>query len=268
LSLARLSLWLMLAATLVVALMTAFTGAPGWLWPTGLLLAAGGLGFLGVYFPWLQMYGPVVCRAKPGSGQVALTFDDGPHPVTTRRVLSVLAQGRHRATFFVLGEKAERHPDVIREIRDAGHTLAIHGYWHDRLHPFRGPSRIAGELSRAVEVVERVSGVRATWFRPPVGQTSFTSVIGVRRAGLKLMGWSGRGYDGVASRSPEQVLKSAVKCLDDGAVLVLHDAAERDDFEPSSLPILARLLAELDARKLTSVGIDSLFSAVPSAKDE
>lgn len=266
-SLARLALWLMLAATALAALMTVLTGAPGWLWVIGLSLAAGGLGFLGVYFPWLQMYGRVVCRAKPGTGRVALTFDDGPHPVTTRRVLSVLSQSRHRATFFVLGEKAERHPDVIREIRDAGHTLAIHGYVHDRLHPFRGPARIAGELRRAAEVVERVSGVRATWFRPPVGQTSFTSVVGVRRAGLKLMGWSGRGYDGVASRSPEAVLKSALSSLNDGAVLVLHDAAERDDFEPASLPILGRLLAELDARQLTSVGIDSLFSAVEGAKD-
>lgn len=263
-SLPRFSLLLLVAVTGFVGLQTAVTGQPGWGWALFLLLAAGGLASLGIYFPWLQMYGRVICRARPGTGMMALTFDDGPHPVTTRQVLSTLAPSRHRATFFVLGEKAERHPDVIREIRDAGHTLAIHGYVHDRWHPLRGPKRIADELRRALEVVERVSGLRPTWFRPPVGQTSPSSVIGVRRAGLELMGWSGRGYDGVATRSPAGVLKSALKCLDDGAVVVLHDASERDDFVPASLAILPQLLAELDARGLTSVGIDRLFPR-PSA---
>jgi peptidoglycan/xylan/chitin deacetylase (PgdA/CDA1 family) len=258
----------MLAGSLVLGLQTALTGWPGWAPALLLLFATGGVAFLGVYFPWLQMYGPVVCRARPGSGRMALTFDDGPHPVTTRQVLATLASSRHRATFFVLGEKAERHPDVIREIRDAGHTLAIHGHVHDRLHPFRGPGRIADELKRARDIVEQVSGVRATWFRPPVGQTSPTSVVGVRRAGLKLMGWSGRGYDGVAGRSPEQVLKSALKSVGDGAVLVLHDAAERDDFQPASLSILPALLAELDARRLVSVGVDSLFSAAEGLENQ
>ena len=270
-SLARFSLLLLVAVTGFVGLWTAATGQPGWGWVVFLLLAIGGLASLGVYFPWLQMYGRVVCRARPGTGMMALTFDDGPHPVTTRRVLSVLAPSRHRATFFVLGERAERYPDVIREIRDAGHTLAIHGYVHDRWHPLRGPKRIADELVRALDVVERISGLRPTWFRPPVGQTSPSSVIGVRRAGLKLMGWSGRGYDGVASRSPERVLESARKSLGDGAVLVLHDASEHGDFEPASLPILPRLLAELDARRLTSVGIERLFSqtsAGESSKDQ
>jgi peptidoglycan/xylan/chitin deacetylase (PgdA/CDA1 family) len=259
LSPARLSLLLLLGSTAFIGLETAATGRPGWVWVIGFLLAIGGLGSLGIYFPWLEMYGRVVCRAPRGTGLMALTFDDGPHPLTTRQVLSVLAPSRHRATFFVLGEKAERHPDVIREIRDAGHTLAIHGYVHDRLHPYRGAKRIAGELIHALDVVEQISGLRPTWFRPPVGQTSPTSVIAVRRAGLKLMGWSGRGYDGVASRSPERVLKSALKVVADGAVLVLHDASEKGDFAPASLPILPQLLAELDARQLTSVGIDELF---------
>lgn len=265
-SLARFSLLLLLALTGCAGIFTAVTGQPGWGWVILLLLAAGGLASLGIYFPWLQMYGRVICRAPRGTGKMALTFDDGPHPVTTRQVLAALAASRHRATFFVLGEKAERHPDVIREIRDAGHTLAIHGYVHDRLHPLRGAKRITQELVRARDVVERVSGFRATWFRPPVGQTSPTSVVGVRRAGLELMGWSGRGYDGVASRSPEQVLRSALKCVGEGEVLVLHDASERDDFVPASLPILPQLLAELDARGLTSVGVDGLFPRLSAGK--
>jgi peptidoglycan/xylan/chitin deacetylase (PgdA/CDA1 family) len=134
-----------------------------------LVVATGGVGSLGVYFPWLEMFARVLCRAPRGSARLALTFDDGPHPDTTRRVLAALASTRHRATFFLFGEKVERHPDVVREIRDAGHTPAVHGYIHDRLHPFRSARRIQSELVRALDAIERVSGVRPIWFRPPVG---------------------------------------------------------------------------------------------------
>jgi peptidoglycan-N-acetylglucosamine deacetylase len=256
---ARALLLTSVAGIAVTALYTALRGSPGWPWVMALALATGGVGSLGVYFPWLEMFARVVCRAPRGSGRLGLTFDDGPHPETTRRVLAALAGTRHRATFFLLGEKVERHPDVVREIRDAGHTLAVHGYIHDRLHPFRSALRIRRELVRALDAIESASGIRPIWFRPPVGQTSPTSVLGARRAGVRLMGWSGRAYDGVSWRLPESALKSALRCSVDGAILVLHDAAEHDDFVPASVAILPSLLAELDARGLTSVGVDTLL---------
>jgi peptidoglycan/xylan/chitin deacetylase (PgdA/CDA1 family) len=155
---------------------------------------------------------------------------------------------------------------VVREIRDAGHTLAVHGYVHDRLHPFRSARRIQQELVRALGAIESASGIRPIWFRPPVGQTSPSSVRGARRAGVRLTGWSGRAYDGVRWRTPESALRSALRSSVDGAIVVLHDAAERDDFEPASLAILPTLLAELDARGLTSVGLDALFDAEVSSR--
>ena len=254
-----------------LALHTALRASPGWPWVTALALATGGVASLGVYFPWLEMFARIVCRARRGSARLALTFDDGPHPETTRRVLAALASTRHRATFFVLGEKVERHPEVVREIRDAGHTLAIHGYFHDRLHPFRSVRRVQRELERALDAIERASGIRPIWFRPPLGQTSPSTVRGARRAGVRLVGWSGRAYDGVRWRAPESVLESALRSSFDGAIVVLHDAAERDDFEPASLAILPRLLAALDARGLTSVGLDTLLgptSAPPPAFED
>ena len=124
------------------------------------------------------------CSADlPGSARVALTFDDGPHPVTTRRVLEALAPTRHRATFFVLGEKVRRHPDVVREIHAGGHTLGIHGDCHDRLHSFRMPGAVRDEIRRASDAVEAATGTRPRFFRPPLGHTSLTTVRGARRAG-------------------------------------------------------------------------------------
>jgi peptidoglycan/xylan/chitin deacetylase (PgdA/CDA1 family) len=263
---ARLLLLTSVVGSVALALQTGLSGAPGWSWVMALAFATGGVASLGVYFPWLEMFDRVVCRAPRGSGRLALTFDDGPHPETTRRVLAALGRTRHRATFFVLGEKVERHPEVVREIRDAGHTLAVHGYFHDRLHPFRSAERVQRELVRALDTIERVSGTRPIWFRPPLGQTSPSSVLGARRAGVRLMGWSGRAYDGVRWRSAESTLKSALSSSSEGAILVLHDAAERDDFEPASVSILPALLAELDARGLTSVGLDTFFPTPVSSR--
>ena len=114
----------------------------------------------GVFFPHLEMYGPIISSGPSGSMRVALTFDDGPDPVTTRRILETLGATRHRATFFVLGAKARRHPDVVREIHAGGHTLGVHGDVHDRLHSFRMPWTVRDEILRAIRAVEVATGVR------------------------------------------------------------------------------------------------------------
>lgn len=222
-------------------------------------LGWGALATTGVLFPWLEMYARVVSHGPVGSARVALTFDDGPHPVTTRRVLEILAPTRHRATFFVLGQKARRHPDVVREIHASGHTLGVHGDFHDRLHSFRMPWSVRNQIVRAEDAVEAATGARPHFFRPPLGHTSLTTVRGARLAGVTLVGWSTRGYDGMRNRSPEAVVERVGRTLTDGAIVMLHDAAEHDDFEPASAAALPRLVALLDARGLTSVGLDALL---------
>lgn len=234
-------------------------GTPGWA-----LLAAvsyGALGTAGVFLPGLQMHGQIWCRGPRGRGELALTFDDGPHPLTTRQVLSALAATRHRATFFVLGDKARRHPEVLREIRQAGHGLALHGDTHDRLHAFRSAARVCRELQRAQDAVQAAAGVRPLLFRPPIGHTSPQTLRGARQAGVTVVGWSGRGYDGLRGRSPQRVLTTIRASLQEGAILLLHDAAERDNFVPSSLPVLPEIFAEMDRLKLTSVPLEAWVAA-------
>jgi len=235
-------------------------GEPGFAMVGLLSLGLGALATTGVVFPSLEMYGRVIFRGPLGSGRVALTFDDGPHPVTTRRVLAALAPTRHRATFFVLGEKVRRHPDVVREIHAAGHTIGIHGDCHDRLLSFRFPRAVGAEIDRARDAVEAATGARPRFFRPPLGHTSLTTVLGARRAGVTLVGWSSRGYDGMRRRNPDAVVTRLSRTLTDGAIVMLHDAAEHDDFEPASVQALPRVVALLDARGLASVGLDALLA--------
>lgn len=256
---ARVSLLASTAGLGTLALHAAVRGEPGLAVIGALLLGWGVLVTTGVLFPWLEMYGRVVSHGPRGSARVALTFDDGPHPVTTRRVLEVLSPTRHRATFFVLGEKVRRHPDVVREIQAGGHTLAIHGDSHDRLHSFRMPWSIRDGILRAEAAVEAATGARPRFFRPPLGHTSFTTVRGARLAGVTLIAWSSRGYDGIRGQSPDAVVERVGRTLIDGAIVMLHDAAEHDDFEPASVRALPRLVALLDERGLTSVGLDALL---------
>ena len=222
-------------------------------------LGWGAIATTGVLLPSLEMYGRIISRGPAGRARVALTFDDGPHPVTTRRVLDALAPTRHRATFFVLGEKVRRHPDVVRAIHAAGHTIGVHGDVHDRLHSFRMPWRVRDEIVRAEDAVEAATGVRPKFFRPPLGHTSLTTVPGARRAGVTLVGWSSRGFDGIAGQSPQAVVERVGRTLTDGAIIMLHDAAEHDDFEPAAVRALPQLLALLDERRLTSVALDELL---------
>jgi len=242
-----------------LALHAAVRGEPGVAVIGAVSLGWGALVTTGVLFPRLEMYGRVVSRGPAGSARVALTFDDGPHPVTTRRVLEALAPTRHRATFFVLGEKVRRHPDVVREIRAAGHTLALHGDSHDRLHSFRLSRSVRDEIGRAGAAVEAATGARPRFFRPPLGHTSITTVRGARLAGVTLIAWSSRAYDGIRGRSPEAVVERVSRTLFDGAIVMLHDAAEHDDFEPASVRALPKLVGLLDERGLTSVPLDVLL---------
>jgi peptidoglycan/xylan/chitin deacetylase (PgdA/CDA1 family) len=121
------------------------------------------------------------------------------------------------------------------------------------------PWRVRDEIVRAEDAVEAATGVRPRFFRPPLGHTSLTTVPGARRAGVTLVGWSSRGYDGIRGRSPEAVVMRVGRTLTEGAIVMLHDAAEHDDFEPASVRALPRLVALLDERGLTSVGLDALL---------
>jgi peptidoglycan/xylan/chitin deacetylase (PgdA/CDA1 family) len=104
-----------------------------------------------------------------------------------------------------------------------------------------------------------VCGVRTSWFRPPVGFVGHLTAIASERAGVKLVAWSARGLDGWSGARAESVLPRLLRGLRDGAVLMLHDASEREAFVPVSLALLPELLRALHARGLTAVSLSDLL---------
>jgi peptidoglycan-N-acetylglucosamine deacetylase len=211
----------------------------------------------GVAFLRLGMFVDVIWRGPREARGVALTFDDGPSPEHTPRVLDLLDEAGVKATFFVIGVKAAAHPELVRAIVARGHAVGIHGHTHDRLLTLRSPETVGDDLGEAVATVEAITGERPTLFRPPVGLTSPRIARALEWFDLVVVGWSVRGLDGLAGARPERVAERVVPRLADGAIVLLHDAAEHDDHCPASLAALPRILAAMRTRDLEGVRLDA-----------
>jgi len=259
---------LVLGTTVALALAArSLLGSPVPLWVSGsAFLAYAGLVTLGVLRPSLEMFGSVFWRGPEVARGVALTFDDGPHPRHTRSVLDVLDQAGAKATFFVIGEKGERHPEILREIVARGHLLGVHGARHDRALAFRSLAQVRADLARATEALTTATGQKPRLYRPPVGQTNPRIARAAEELDLTLVGWSVRARDGIKS-DPESVIRRVVPRLRDGAIVLLHDEAEHDDREPAAPAALPRILEAMRERGLRAVRLDEWMdeNAAPQA---
>lgn len=256
---------LLLGATAGAAAAMAVGGSlPGWV-AGGLFAAYAGLIPLGSFYAPLGVFGPVLLAGRADRPLVALTFDDGPDPEATPRVLEVLARHRARATFFVIGERAARHPEVLSRQREAGHQIENHSLRHSWYTAFAPPSRLAAELDRASAIIRAASGLAPRWLRAPIGILSPRVFAAAHRAGLRLCGWSGKARDGWSSTSIEAATRRLLAALRPGAILLLHDAPELlsgdggSTRRPIAPEVLERLLPHLARRGLRAVTLDELL---------
>jgi peptidoglycan-N-acetylglucosamine deacetylase len=223
----------------------------------GFALAAGGVYtailLSGVFILRLRMFADAIVRGPRDARGIALTFDDGPDPVHTRKVLDLLDDHGAKATFFVIGRKVEKYPDVVREIVARGHEVGVHGFAHDRLFSLRGGRRVRRDLERAITTLEKVTSKRPTLFRPPIGHTNPTIARIADQLDLVVVGWSVAGYDGIAGAEPAKVADRVTRDLDDGAIVLLHDASEREDHVPVGVAALASILRAAKDKRLRVV---------------
>lgn len=158
--------------------------------------------------------------AAPG---VALTFDDGPHPQGTPAVLDALAAAGARATFFLVGEQAERHPALVRRIVQEGHALAVHGFRH-RCQLRLSPAAVARDAVRGAQAIEQASGVRCDLYRPAYGIFSAGGLRAVRRAGFDVLLWSHWGRDWRTATGAARIAALTASAPAPGDVILLHDS--------------------------------------------
>jgi peptidoglycan/xylan/chitin deacetylase (PgdA/CDA1 family) len=215
----------------------------------------------GVFFLRLGMFTDVVWRGPEEDDGlargVALTFDDGPSPEHTRAVLDLLDKAKVKAAFFVIGRKVREHPELVREIKERGHAIGLHGYQHDRLFSLKSLGYVREDLKRGIEAIEAATGERPAMFRPPIGHTNPRIAKAAEELGLVVVGWSVRALDGVAAADPDRVAARVVSKLKPGAIVLMHDAAERDDRAPASIKALPRILRAMKERELAGVRVDA-----------
>jgi len=193
-------------------------------------------------------------RLPSGARGVALTFDDGPHPEGTPALLDLLGEANARAIFFLVGEQAERWPELAGRIAAEGHQVALHGYRHRNLLRVPPPA-LARDLELGARVVEETSGRTPVLYRPPYGIFSPAGLRLVRRRGWKPLLWSRWGHDWRRFITPERIAREVSRDLTDGDVLLLHDA---DHYNAAgswrnTLAAMPRILAELARRELPAV---------------
>lgn len=190
-------------------------------------LAAAGVAAHGTWYRNSVVFGPVLTHLAGDELVVSITFDDGPNPRATPRILEVLRRERVRATFFVLGRHAERWPDLVRRAALDGHQLGNHGYYHRKLHR-RSPGYVRDDLTRGTEQIVRASGVRPRHFRAPHGFRSPWVTPIAASLGQRTVGWSLGVWDS-ARPGADVIAARAIDGMHAGSILLLHDG---DGYDP------------------------------------
>ena len=199
-------------------------------------------------------------RAPGAARAVALTFDDGPDVCFTPRVLDILAEKRVTATFFVVGERAKRHPELIRRAHDMGHAIGNHSHTHSLRFHFFHARGMRSEIGACNRVIRSVIGLEPRLFRSPQGLK--TPALGdvLREHGMAAVGWQVRGMD-YWHRDPDRIARRIVERAVEGGVLMLHDGGgfQGSSDRSATLRALPLVIDGLRARGFTFVRVDELF---------
>lgn len=155
------------------------------------------------------VYVRAFCREKTDRKVVYLTFDDGPHPPETERILDVLRERGARATFFLIGSKVSGNEAVLRRMLEEGHALGLHTYSHAGTFPLLSFDKMLADVNEGKRAVESVAGKKISLFRPPFGVTNPTIAKVVRTLGLQTVGWDVRSFDTMFCKSSEHSCKSS-----------------------------------------------------------
>ncbi|MBI5430976.1 MAG: polysaccharide deacetylase family protein [Nitrosomonadales bacterium] len=230
-----------------------------WLWALGGILANHLILTAAVFWPSGRLLGPNMTRLPAAAirrNEIALTFDDGPDPEITPKILDMLDQYDAKASFFCIADKVAAYPDLAREIVRRGHSLENHTMSHPHVFAMFGWRGLLREVSAAQTTIHTLTGIAPEFFRAPMGFRSPFLAPVIARIGLRYVTWTRRGYDVFASK-PEPVMQRLQRGLAAGDILLLHDGRSHQSHGGTMvvLEVLPRLLEHLRALGLRSVSL-------------
>ncbi len=208
--------------------------------------------------PRFAFLGKVFHRGDPAG--VALTFDDGPHPEHTPRVLEILERFQARASFFVIGRQVRENGPLVAEAARAGHVIGNHSYGHMRWMSLSSADKIRQEVLRCQDEVEKWIGYRPRFYRQPAGFRNPRIFAILRELGMTLVSWQVRAFD-TQVKNPEAIARSILTRVKPGGVILLHDGAdsETNDDRSATLRALPQILQGIKERGLRFCSLEELL---------
>ena len=241
-------------------------------WPFwfGLVMADHAVAAIAGLLPRTSLLGANLTRlpaASANRGEVSLTFDDGPDPEVTPRVLDLLEAAGQRASFFCIAERVRQHPELAREIIRRGHLIENHTDTHPHLFATYGPRGMARQIDNAQQTLQDITGRAPAFFRAVAGlRNPFLDPILARR-GLRLASWTRRAYD-TRTGDSSTVFNRLATSLAQGDILLMHDghSARSRTGRPVVLEALPPLLQALTQHGLRSVTLQA--ACMPEAAQQ
>lgn len=211
----------------------------------------------GIFNIRMQFFVRTYYHAPAATGSIALTFDDGPDHSLTIDILEVLKKFAVTATFFVVGDNARQHPDIVKRCFEDGHTIACHDLGHSNLSNFRTTRLQIRDIGSGLDIIQEIIGKRPLLYRPPVGLTNPHTPKALERLHLKCIGWSIRaGENGNRSLINIRKIHTLVK---PGSVVLLHDCLPNPAYKQEILHQIEWLCENIKHEGLNTVGVAELF---------
>jgi len=179
--------------------------------------------FLGAKNVCSQFFLKSKCSSNDKS-KIHLTFDDGPDVNTTPKILEVLKKHNHKATFFCIGHKIDKHPEIVKQIIEEGHKVGNHSFSHSNFFDFFGSKKIISEIIRTNKLIKEITGKDCNIFRPPFGITNPHIALSIKKLKMEVIAWNIRSLDTVKSK--EKVLQR-IKNAKNGDIILFHDTKKQ-----------------------------------------
>lgn len=229
-------------------------------------ILAGAFLTLSAVLPENNVFGRVFIDSKTNQKVVALTFDDGPYPPYTEQVLAILKEYNVPATFFLVGQNVEKHPDLVKRIAEEGHQIGNHTYHHVDLLKI-DKKTIAEEIDRTSNVIAAITGTKPHVVRPPHGFRDPVVMEVMAERGLKVVEWSVMSKDWT-NPGVEEIVDRTVTKVKNGSIILLHDgdgiASQASRLQ--SVEATRRIIQTLLAQGYQFVTVDEILAKTEEKK--
>ncbi|MFC5469552.1 polysaccharide deacetylase family protein [Cohnella suwonensis] len=201
--------------------------------------------------------GAFVLSAHGDTRKVALTFDDVPDPRFTPQVLDVLRRKKVTATFFVVGTRAKKHPDIVSRIRKEGHDIGNHSYSHPDFSKLP-LAKVQDQIGRAEAIIDGIVGFKPRLVRPPYGEITETQLRWAKQQGYTVVNWNVDSSDW-RQLSAKQILRNVTRSVRPGAVVLMHAGGGEGQNLSGTVQALPALIDWLRLHRYEPVSLSELL---------